>query len=228
MHRYANLYLNAHNAMLAQKTYDKDKSKADELKSGLCVLRIDPRILARDEVVISNKNAATDGVEFENATQKQFSPRSTGYLTSEISKIMASKGATVPESDRDRQPIRQAEVLVPYQLHPSYIRGVYVANAAGYVKVKAVVRDVLPITQYPSLFFQTKSRRIGVKGHKGEFYYYPRHPRAVSPLANTKYPDLVEDLPTSSDDDDDGMAMEVVDEDPYGDDSYSATSRADE
>lgn len=159
IHRYANLYISGNNAMLHNIVTRHGKSRAEQTKqrNKICILRIDPSILERDEVLVAKQNAATDEAQFENAGTCQLSPRSTAILTDRYSEILDNE--TKRPTERHRKPIRQAEVLVPYQLDPSYIRGIYVANMAAKIAVGFVInqpgqgRSPLPVTIHPTLFF---------------------------------------------------------------------------
>lgn len=189
LHQYVNLYLRPHNGMMCVKR---------DIASTLCVLRIDSRVLCRPEVLVSTQNAARNAARF-------FSPRSKQSLSPQSSKMLRDRAAYInkefsatKEMKKKRTGVLQAEALVPYELHPSYIRGAYVANAAGHAALISLLgkNPTIPINIYPSLFVQDQY----LHRQSGELrcsYILKDPPR--SSLHNTQYPNLVEDLPESSD-----------------------------
>lgn len=154
LHRHANLYLNAHNAMMY---VDVEKYGHENL----CVLRIRREILDRGDAMLSTRNSSTNGVRFFTPTARDplYSPRSTHYLT--VDRVLG-----FGEDKEVGKPIRQAEVLLPYQIDPSYIGGVFVSCENSRVLVKATLESLeldLPITVHPSLFFQGKTRFVSLE-----------------------------------------------------------------
>jgi ssDNA thymidine ADP-ribosyltransferase, DarT len=181
IHRYANLYIRAQNAMMYVR---KDKS------GSLCVLRIDPSILDREEVVIADKNAARNDANFHQATTFSFSPESSTMIQEKCSFVFDDKRTN--KADK-RKSVHQAEVLVPYQLHASYIKGIYVVSENVRMKILALFdqKCPVPVDIHPSLFF------AGVKyGTNG---FNPLEQITAQPLHNTQYQTLIDDLPSSSD-----------------------------
>ncbi len=159
IHRHANFYLNAHNAMMFVDVWKKIKSGHYELERGaeeaykhqeLCVLRIHREVLERGDAVLSTRNAAKGMATFFLPAQDPlYSPRSTHYLTVE----------RVEGYDKEGKPIRMAEVLLPYQVDSSYIGGVFVSCENSRDMVQGILSSIekpLPITIHPSLFFQRR------------------------------------------------------------------------
>lgn len=185
LHQYANLYIRAHNAMLYVRREKRDN---------LCVFRIDPRILSRSEVMVANQNAAKDAASFFQSTSFQFSPGSSLKLKERHSIKWEDK--TKDAKDR-RKAIKQAEVLAPYQINPSFIRGAYVANekAREILLAKLTIDSKpcpIPVDLHPSLFFLTET-----KDYQGANLLSPIIP---SPLTNSLYPEVDMALPDSSED----------------------------
>lgn len=177
VHRYANLYINAHNAMMYNIVFAQKKLGT------LCVLRIRPEVLSRSEVVISTKNASTNGVKF-------ISPHKQSRLSDDSTRILKNRSSN---GNQEYRQIRQAEVLIPYQLNPSYIGGIYVPNKNVKSKVMEIFKNKcpVPINIHPSLFFQDSkfnSRLVSVTPSK---------------LSNSAFPKLVIQSPESSSDESD-------------------------
>lgn len=188
VHQCANLYLRAHNSMLFIKIAEAMEKQTEH---NLCVLRIDPRILRRKEVVVTTQNVARNEAEFRQPTKFRFSPTSSEMLRSSKYKEWEEKGTL---NEEKRKGVQQAEVLIPYQLHPSYIRGIYVADETARKTLAAKLEVTqfdkkLPIDVHQSLFL-TKANKCTL------------HSINPAPLRNEVYPELDEELPESSDEED--------------------------
>jgi hypothetical protein len=79
LHRFANLYLNPHNAMMAEVT-DNRSRQGYGIQHGICVLQISREILHRGDVILTNQNAATAECQFIPADNWTLSPRSAKFL----------------------------------------------------------------------------------------------------------------------------------------------------
>jgi len=177
IHRYANFYLRAHNSMMFVRR---------KMRTELCVLRIDPTILNRNEVIISSMNAAKDDAKFHSVADCQFNEESTKFL-----KMKESFVFNDPDNKK-RKAVTQAEVLVPYKLNASYIKGIFVVNEAVKGKIIKEVGDIsVPIDVHPSMFFD---RQV-----KTAIGYNPLEEVEASQLNNSRYADVNDNLPTSSD-----------------------------
>lgn len=184
IHRHVNLYLNAHNAMMFKVATDGkkfDPSKAQKI----CVLRINPAILGREEVVIADQNAATDDADFHQARTFTFDRVHTAVLKGGVAYWGKDRAAETNKK------IRQAEVLVPYKLNPSYIMGMYACDAVAQRAIEGEFEEAVPvpISLHPSLFYRIPA---------GQFPPRLVAPINPSPPHNDAYPDLDEALPTSS------------------------------
>ncbi|MGR3973770.1 MAG: DarT ssDNA thymidine ADP-ribosyltransferase family protein [Candidatus Rhabdochlamydia sp.] len=184
VHRYANFYLTAHNAMMYVKRANA---------KNLCILRINPVILGRDEVIIADQNAATNGVTFHKASTFVFDPNRTQWIKSSIGYW---SGCNDIEQTRRKQ-IRQAEVLVPYQVDPSFIMGIYTCSEQSSDQVLTALKEhtnsetpFIPVDLYPSLFY------VGNNGNPPQLAAPPNHNQSFNRL----YTELNEDLPSSDED----------------------------
>jgi len=187
LHRHVNFYLNAHNAMMYVKRMDHEN---------LCVLRIHREILERGDVMLSSRNSSTTSVSFFSPTEKDplYSPRSAHYLTVERTRGYG-------EDKEEGKAIRQAEMLAPYQVDPSYIGGIFVSCENSQRMVQGVLESIdkpLLITVHPSLFFQGRTRYVALE----RFTPLP-------PLTTAERERLNEDLPESSDDEMSSVAESV-------------------
>lgn len=184
IHRCANLYFRAQNAMM----YDIMKQDPRS-RDRICVLRIDPRILQRDEVVIANKNASRKDSSFHKASTFRFSQESSSMLLEDLSLVYSD--IDTPKLGK-RKAVCQSEVLIPYKLNPSYIQGIYVANATANKNLYAQIGNYpIPVDMHPTLFFPEKTEVIPNRGSN------PLK-RICPPMRNDRYSKLVEDPATSS------------------------------
>ena len=191
IHRCANLYLRAHNAMMNVRVEDRDNEdgriKGTDHRHELCVLRIDAHLLTRGEVVISSRNAARGDATFSPARDFRFTPQSAQW----------SRENSYAKDFYDKKAVQQAEVLVPYKVDPSFIRGAYVAHGVALAALQAALPFPSPISinLYPGLFF------IG-----------PRLTviNPIGALMNRDHPNLQFGLPTSSESEGDENDVEMA------------------
>jgi len=112
LHDYANLYVDARNAMLFILLRSR--------QGDLTVLAIDPAVLDLSGVVVADRNAA--------GFAPRFLPAAEGIAALDEAAVFAEWWSDSQEAKQ----LRMAEVLVPDRVPPSFIRGAYVPdNAAG-------------------------------------------------------------------------------------------------
>lgn len=113
LHEYANLYFDAHNPMLC---------KRQNFNEQICVLRIDTSVLDLPNVIITDRNAASDWVRFNSVID--------GLAALDKDKIYARYWTNVDNQYDlwENKSIKCAEVLIPDRVEPKYIVGAYVAN----------------------------------------------------------------------------------------------------
>ena len=106
LHQYANLYIDARNAMLFRR-------QAEHLD--LCVLRVSTDVLDLADVVIADRNAAADLVRFSPA------PQGLALIDRELVFADWWNGSV------EAKQVRCAEVLVPGEVPPRFLLGAYVS-----------------------------------------------------------------------------------------------------
>lgn len=171
IHDCVNFYFNAKNPMLF---------KRKEQHESLCVLRIKPEVLDIPGVIVTDRNAAVNEVNF-STVQDGLPKLNLEFIKQEF---WTSQTAS-PEENKERGQFRCAEVLIPNQkLHPSYIGGAYVSGVKADTAFRAVFGGAPPVsvTIAPRFFFQKVSYSI---------------PNPTLPsLANRIYP-IVQNFPVS-------------------------------
>src|SRR5829696_9083154 len=105
LHRYANLYIDARNAMM----FDRRHQHLD-----LCVVRVSTDVLDLPAVVIADRNAAAD--------LARFSPSPRGLELIDRDLVFADWWNGSVEAKQ----VRCAEVLVPGEVPPRFILGAFV------------------------------------------------------------------------------------------------------
>jgi hypothetical protein len=123
LHEYANLYFDAHNAML---------SKCRKRNNEICVLRIDPVVLDAAGVIVADRNAASDWVGFW--------PVRDGIARINRERLFA-RYWTHPDDPYDQMSHKSekcAEVLVPDRVEPQFVIGAYVANQTALASIQAL------------------------------------------------------------------------------------------
>lgn len=186
LHRYAPLFLNPHNHM-AYRCYKENPA--------LCILRIYPEVLSRGDAVITNRNASTNAAEFFTASAFELN-KVESTMISNSDPIWYSRLKRPTEEDKDTyKQLRQAEVLLPYEIAPRYIGGVFVATPAIGLQVQPIIDangNNIHLSVVPSIF------REG----NGDFIHLARFPslKAVRPLPA----DFAQVDPDTSDSEDEG------------------------
>ena len=113
LHQYANLYFDAHNPMLC---------KRQDQNNQICILCVNALVLDLPDVIISDRNAASDWAKFSTV--------SDGLAALDKNKIYAKYWTNVNNQYDawESKSIKCAEVLIPDRVEPKYIIGAYVAN----------------------------------------------------------------------------------------------------
>ena len=113
LHDYANLYFDAHNPMLSKRRSQNNQ---------ICILRVNTSVLDLPDVIISDRNAASDWARFNSVID--------GLAVLDKDKIYARHWANANNQYElwEQKSIKCAEVLVPDNVEPKYILGAYVAN----------------------------------------------------------------------------------------------------
>ncbi len=113
LHDYANLYFDAHNPMLSRR-----RSQNDEI----CILCIDSYVLDLPDIIISDRNAASNWARFYNCVE--------GLKALDQEKLYSRFWTNARDQYEawELKSIKCAEVLVPDKVEPKYITGAFVAN----------------------------------------------------------------------------------------------------
>jgi hypothetical protein len=123
LHEYANLYLNARNPMLSVRRSENDS---------ICVLRVSANVLDEPNVIVSDQNAASKWVRFQNVD--------LGLGSIDRHRLF-SQFWTHPEDQIDawrHKSERCAEVLVPNRVDSRFVFGAYVANQIALTRFDAL------------------------------------------------------------------------------------------
>ncbi len=122
LHDYANLYFCARNPMMYMKVSEGNAEN-------LCVLKIGTAVSKKDGVVFTDQNAASDYVRFlshnEVKSSINFDWVFAEYWTDDD-----------PIEKMRKKSAKCAEILVPHEIRPEFIRGAYVVNQAAKDKLK--------------------------------------------------------------------------------------------
>ncbi|MDE2696226.1 MAG: DUF4433 domain-containing protein [Chloroflexota bacterium] len=138
LHEYANLYINARNAMLYRRCRE---GKA----RGLCVLRVHRQAMDVLGAYVTDENAAREGAEFVEA------PAGLAIVDKDAT-FARGWGGDSSESARAARSKTMAEVLVPDSVPPSLVTGSYAGNS----RARARLIDAWPsldVTVVPDMFF---------------------------------------------------------------------------
>jgi hypothetical protein len=136
LHQYANLYFCARNPMLYRRMNEA---------AAICVLRIDRHVLTLPNVVLSDRNAASDYVRFLKSPE--------GLRELDYDLIFATYWTSDDPFDYwRRKSIKCAEILVPHRVPADLVVGAYVINATAEVNLREAGFD-RPVTRNPNLFF---------------------------------------------------------------------------
>ncbi len=136
LHDYANLYFDAHNPML---------SRCRHRNNEICVLRINQSVLDLPNVIITDRNAATDMVRFWDVAD--------GLARLDYQRLFAQYW-THPDDLYDQanhKAEKCAEVLVPDRVEAQSIMGAYVANQTALAMFQAL-NTGLPVQIHPMFF----------------------------------------------------------------------------
>lgn len=136
LHDYANFYFDAHNPML---------SRCRNRNNEICVLRINQNVLDLPNVIITDRNAATDMVRFWDVAE--------GLARLDYQRLFAQYW-THPDDlfDQDNHKAEKcAEVLVPDRVEVHSITGAYVANQIALAALQAL-NTGLPVQIHPMFF----------------------------------------------------------------------------
>jgi len=137
LHEYANLYFDAHNAML---------SRVRGLNSRICVLRIHSHVLDVPGVIVTDRNAASGWVSFL--------PVDEGLAAIDRDRLFA-RSWKHPEDMYDEMSHKSekcAEVLVPDRVEAPHVIGAYVANQTALVAFQEL-GTTLPVRIRGDMFF---------------------------------------------------------------------------
>ena len=134
LHDYVNLYFDAHNPMLSARRLKNNE---------ICVLKIKSEVLDFKGVIITDKNAARECWFKTVAEGLPFLDRDEVYATFWLNDDYW-------EQERLKG-IKCAEVLVPEEISPKYIVGVYVANQTAFDYFMKISN--LPVQIKYELFF---------------------------------------------------------------------------
>lgn len=137
LHDYANLYFDAHNPMLCKRRDHNNE---------MCILRIKGSIIDLPNVIIADRNAASNYVGFYPVTK--------GLTVLDKDKVYA-RYWTNPNDQIDqfkRGSIKCAEVLVPEKVETKYILGTFVANQTALESFNKL-KSGLPVEIKSDIFF---------------------------------------------------------------------------
>jgi hypothetical protein len=134
LHRYANLYVDARNAMLYSLLRSADEP--------LAVLGVDPTVLDYAAVVVTDRNAASGTA--------LFFPAEEGIAELDERLVFARWW----DESLDARQRRQAEVLVPERVEPELVTRAYVSHDEHRAKLEELIARRRPVVVYPCLFFE--------------------------------------------------------------------------
>ncbi|MBA2598751.1 MAG: DUF4433 domain-containing protein [Chloroflexia bacterium] len=135
LHHYANLYIDARNAMM----YARKDGHLD-----LCAVRVSADVLDLPDVVIADRNAAAEMARFGA------SPQGLALIDREL--VCAEWWNSTWEAKQ----IRCAEVLVPGLVHPQFLIGAYVSCQAAWSRFGELdlTEPRLQVTMNEHLFYR--------------------------------------------------------------------------
>jgi len=140
LHQYVNMYFNARNCMMSKVLYDGTDHRT------LGVVSIKPAVLDLPGAVIADRNASRSYVSF--GTTDEMLPQ----LDHDTIFLRWWHDDNLFEKDRKKGAMC-AEVLVPDQVPPEYIRGVWVSCEETVQRMTALDLDI-KFKANPYLFFQ--------------------------------------------------------------------------
>lgn len=164
---FANLYFQPRNPMLFRVL-------ATTSSENIAILAIDKKIIDRDDIYITDGNAANMPTQF--------------YTSSDGKKIIAGMTAILnkeywTEESGDKRKI-MAECLVPESVSPDYIQTIYVVNHEIAKKVRRMgIPSHISIVPQPDIFFQP-TRKIDISENlsvvDGDMFFSRMHTLTVS------------------------------------------------
>lgn len=139
LHSYANLYIWARNAMLWERYMGNGRRD-------LCVLSISPKVTTIDDVVVTDRNAASDWHRAEYVA--------SGGLEIVNHDLTFAERWTHTDAFEywRRKSACQAEMLVPDVVPPEYIQGAFLPSRKLCEELHAIASE-LPLCPWPYLFF---------------------------------------------------------------------------
>jgi hypothetical protein len=139
LHDHANLYVCARNAMMYHVVHHNPIDS-------VCLLRVSHEVLDLPDVVIADGNAARWETRFDDVT--------TGLAGLDFHRIHAHSwiqpGDPVAEYEHKR--VKQAEVLVPDLIDPTFIIGAYAPTARAAAAVSAAAPGLAVVTTTYTFF----------------------------------------------------------------------------
>lgn len=139
LHEYANLYLNARNAMLYRRCHEGRTRD-------LCVLRVDVRVLDRPDAYVADQNAAS-------AAAASIRRAPDGLTEIERSEAFARDWRRDDAlAQQDARAKTMAEALIPDRVPPGLVAGAYVVDRRHGERV-GEEWPALPCTIDPDMFF---------------------------------------------------------------------------
>ena len=137
LHEYANLYFDAHNAML---------SKRRRYNSTICVLQVDSGALDLAGVIVTDRNAASSWVSFMTVQE--------GLAAIDRDRLFARSWKHPDDmyDEMNHKSEKCAEILVPDRVESRFVLGAYVANQTA-LTVFQVLGTGLPVRIRGDMFF---------------------------------------------------------------------------
>jgi hypothetical protein len=137
LHEYANLYFDAHNAML---------SKRRRYNSTICVLQVDSGALDLPGVIVTDRNAASSWVSFMTVHE--------GLAAIDRDRLFARSWKHPDDmyDEMNHKSEKCAEILVPDRVESRFVLGAYVANQTA-LTVFQVLGTGLPVRIRGDMFF---------------------------------------------------------------------------
>lgn len=137
LHEYANLYFDAHNAML---------SKRRRYNSTICVLQVDSDALDLPGVIVTDRNAASSWVSFMTVHE--------GLAAIDRDRLFARSWKHPDDmyDEMNHKSEKCAEILVPDRVEARFVLGAYVANQTA-LTVFQVLGTGLPVRIRGDMFF---------------------------------------------------------------------------
>lgn len=137
LHEYANLYFDAHNAML---------SKRRPYNSTICVLQVDSGALDLPGVIVTDRNAASSWVSFMTVHE--------GLAAIDRHRLFARSWKHPDDmyDEMNHKSEKCAEILVPDRVEARFVLGAYVANQTA-LAVFQVLGTGLPVRIRGDMFF---------------------------------------------------------------------------